>query len=149
MTMHTLHLQRPAPIAFVLADGRTIIAPPVTRGQVRAAIALDPAEGITLSAVEMALQIERQLAALMGPTVTLRTGDDAAPVESAVPAAALLDTLTPDEQRNLLAGLLALGFGQDPAQAVAAQEVLKKKALLAALLVSSDSTTTPPPSPSI
>ncbi|MEZ0255125.1 MAG: hypothetical protein ACAI37_07595 [Chthoniobacter sp.] len=132
-------LDRPEDLEFELSDGSSFIVKPYTRAQLRWAIALDPKPGEPRTPARIGEQRAQQLAALVGPTV-FRGG-------TALPSADVLAALTPDEEMQILAAIMAQGHGQDPASAVALHQMVKKKGILASLVASAISTPTPSSSP--
>jgi hypothetical protein len=110
-----MQLTRPEPITFELTSGQTITAPPATRAQMREVY-----------------RIERDVADLAerrGQIVaTLLQG---ASTSTAEPLQVLLDSLTAEEETDIIHAFVASHHGYSPTTAVAVQqamrEMLKKK----------------------
>lgn len=135
--MKTLNLGRPDLLQFVLSGGESFIVMPPTRAQMRAALALDPSEGEVRGPAESAEQRAQQLAALVGETVGVP--GEGGGVEKQ-PSGPILAKLLASEEMQIIAAIMAQGHGQNPASAVALQDLAKKKALLLGLYGSPDLT---------
>ena len=120
-----MRLTRPTPLEIELPDGRSFSIQPATRAQVRAVLALDPKEGTVETATEMDTRRAKQLAILVEG--------------SNLP----VDDLTAEQENEILAAIMAVHHGHDPADAVALQRLLKKKAIELATSASPISMPTP------
>lgn len=109
---------------FERHDGNTFIVKPYTRAQLREAISLDPDKNEVRSPVEASQQRALQLEALVGPTVRVLQPDGTYMEQ---PSRPILGGLTPNEEMQMLAAILANGSGQDPNAAVALHEMAKKR----------------------
>jgi hypothetical protein len=125
-----LALRHPEPLLFERADGTAYTVPMPTRGQMRAALSLDPADPDAESEVEAdarrALQLEE-----------LTRG-------SGLPHGELTRT----EEEEILAAIMAAHHQFDPAQAVAIVRLKKKARLIGALAALNALTGIPAPLPS-
>lgn len=116
-----MRLSRPIPLEIELPDGRVFTLQPATRAQIRAVMALDPKDGTTETASETDERRAKQLAILAKG--------------SSLP----LNELTAEQENEILAAIMAVHHGHDPADAIALQQLLKKKALEIAKLATSES----------
>ena len=139
-----MKLLRAETLRFELADGRALLVPPVTRAQVRAALALDrPADAPQIeSPPEADERRAHQLALLIAHGAV-----DGRPVD-----AAFLGSLTAPEEHDILAAIIAHHHGFNPLDAVALQATLRrlafKKKVLGEIPAIPSSTSMPTPSTS-
>jgi hypothetical protein len=97
--MKTEPHSRPEPLTVTTAAGISFIFPPVTRGQLRAALALD-ARDVQSDAWQLRVRRRQQLAGLLGETLQTT----AKPLR--VQTEAMLATLTAREEEGLFAAIL-------------------------------------------
>jgi len=125
-------LQRSTPLQFERLDGKKYVVPPITRGQIRRCIELDPVDDKKETHPEADERRAKQIAILLERCPEFP-----------------LDDLTSTEEAEIIYAIMAAHQGIDPTDVIAIDRMLKKKAVIErALTVLQLLTKTPSPLPS-
>ncbi len=121
-----MKLRRPAPITFERADGSKAVVPPLTRGQMRRLYELEDADPDKPAPF---LEISDLRAARIGIMLEGATCTDSS--GSSLGLKFFIESLTPEEETDIIHGLIAAHHGIDVAYAVdlqaALRDLVKKK----------------------